>query len=795
MKKAALLRCKRKGSGKRLVFAAVCMMSLLPAGCGSRAADKTDIVGAKADDRAAASDENAVVDAETVAESLSDIYAEAAEENTLGRLDTTRRMVERLGGCGYTAVDMENQIDMAGAERALAFCNAVEKEEADRMSVIVFQGTGFHLYDLKTWGGHVNVDRAYYQYDRNGQPQRKNGAGYPVDLWQYTEEGYLFFEGSYSSDEDYVLTLSDVTECTALRILPLDERCRELNRKYLLPVGYGRNNIFLTDWSEEDFGSLDFYDVFDCLYPMLNGQPHSYTADGGAGTESVYEIPEDTFEGVVTAHFKIDKETLRSKTTYLAGNAAYRYTPRGLQESEYPEIPYPEVTSCMENADGTVTLFVNAVYPKENTAKSFSHKTVIRPLDGGGFQFVSNEMILPEGGYDMWWHSDRLTEEEIYAEKAEGQDLAKAAGRNPDQTEREEIKAESDLWMLPQAEHCLLTKAEQEELKEAALTAAGQAKEVYRETELTGESFYGSNIKAFTDKQRREVVSLLGRAGYVSVTDDANMENHEKVEDFYTAYCENRDVAVTLYNVERDGLLSAITFLCRGGDLQTYYVGIGWQEGGIPEVKYTSVSDIAEMKLTEKGYLIYAHASEMPHSGLRQYWRVKPLSEKCRELTEKYIYGLSYVNYNVLVTDWDSGNVEDILMPCMFEDIYRIYTGENIKPQNGRIPADTYERIMTTYFPVSVEQLRERCGYDEKNGSYAYDKIFSRQYPPFGEVVAYTENGDGTLTLTVDAVWADYNSDLAFTNTIVVQPFDDGTFRYLSNAIEEKELEVPGVAE
>ena len=65
-------------------------------------------------------------------------------------------------------------------------------------------------------------------------------------------------------------------------------------------------------------------------------------------------------------------------------------------------------------------------------------------------------------------------------------------------------------------------------------------------------------------------------------------------------------------------------------------------------------------------------------------------------MTEKYISGLSYVNYNVLVTDWDSSNAEDILMPCMFEDIYRIHTGENLKPENGEISAKLYERIMTT---------------------------------------------------------------------------------------------------
>ena len=64
-----------------------------------------------------------------------------------------------------------------------------------------------------------------------------------------------------------------------------------------------------------------------------------------------------------------------------------------------------------KNTDQTITLVVNAVYPNENTAKAFSHKVVIRPFADGSFQYVSNEMILPEKAYDYWWHSNRLTEE------------------------------------------------------------------------------------------------------------------------------------------------------------------------------------------------------------------------------------------------------------------------------------------------------------------------------------------------------------------------------------------------
>ena len=43
----------------------------------------------------------------------------------------------------------------------------------------------------------------------------------------------------------------------------------------------------------------------------------------------------------------------------------------------------------------------------------------------------------------------------------------------------------------------------------------------------------GSDIKEFTKELCREAVTLLGKTGYVSVTDDSNMENNEKVKCFW----------------------------------------------------------------------------------------------------------------------------------------------------------------------------------------------------------------------------------------------------------------------
>lgn len=345
--------------------------------------------------------------------------------------------------------------------------------------------------------------------------------------------------------------------------------------------------------------------------------------------------------------------------------------------------------------------------------------------------------------------------------------------------------------VFQKSEKCLITEDEKRQLQEQVLAAAEQVKEVYRDIEVIGSSSFASNIVDFTGEQCKEVVALFGQAGFVSITEDCNMVNPEKIQSFYSDYLEKRDSMFTIYEVNPDGLIGAFTFIYRYDKLQTYYVGIGWQQGGTPEIRSTLVNNIAEMKLTEKGYFIYSYEILIPHSSLRQYWRIMPISDQCRELTEKYISRLSYVNYNMLVTNWDSSNVGDILMPCMFEDIYRIYTGEILKAENQVIPAELYEQIMTTYFPVSVEKVRELCGYDEDSGTYPYKMIYSRPYPPFGEVVDYAENNDGTITLYIDGVWPDYNSDYAFTNIVVVQPFEDGTFRYLSNAIEKRELEIP----
>ena len=89
----------------------------------------------------------------------------------------------------------------------------------------------------------------------------------------------------------------------------------------------------------------------------------------------------------------------------------------------------------------------------------------------------------------------------------------------------------------------------------------------------------------------------------------------------------------------------------------------------------------------------------------------------------------------------------------MFEDLYQVHTGEQLKKDSGRISAEIYENVMIACLPVTIEELRKHCGYDMESNTYDSGTFFYRGTSPFGEVVDYLDNSDGTLTLYVDAVW------------------------------------------
>ncbi|MFR7433720.1 MAG: DUF6070 family protein [Coprococcus sp.] len=693
------------------------------------------------------SDENQfIADLDDIYSSCQDMKCKTEEE----KLNQTRTVIESMGSKGYIAVDVENQINMANAENAEMFLSEVaENRDAGCTILQVMYDKSFVRFDFKSGSNNVMITRRFYVWENNCFVE-KNEENYKAYTWKYTD-GYLFFEryrmGGYDGDSAY----------TALRVEPLDEKLRVLNRKYIKTIGYDSNNLFTTNWDESDMNKINYYDIYEALYKMKYGMSSPYSDEG-----VTYMIEGKLYEKVFQEYLPVSTDVLQHVNVYDVSRQMYQYRTRGMfDHSVTPLVPFPEVVDAEYNADGTITLIVNAVSEKDESGRLFTHKVTIKEKENDGFEYVSND-VLTMGKEGIYWYRDRLSDKEWQEHYGDKTITINQNGNVIDDS--------------------LLSDDEMENVKVniIGILQSDAIRKLYEDEDISDNSdlIYGA-------------VDILGSSGLICFADDTNMYNYQLFQSFYRNYTDGgeRDY-ICVYRVNRDASVTEMTFAYDDSRIQMIFNTAKYENRDWKFIA-TGIRDLKDMKLTEKGYFIYTYSNIIAHGGLKEYFRVSPLTDECRKLTRKYVYGLSYVNYNMLVIDWDESNASDILVPCMFDDIYRLYTGENLKPDGGWIDADKYESVMLSMFPVTVTELRDNCDYNSEKNSYRYQVILGKQYPPFGEVVDYIYNDDGTVSLIVDAVWADKGSDIAFRNTLTVKPEEDGTFKYMSNHIEKMECDIP----
>ncbi len=693
------------------------------------------------------SDENQfIADLDDIYSSCQDMKCKTEEE----KLNQTRTVIESMGSKGYIAVDVENQINMANAENAEMFLSEVaENRDAGCTILQVMYDKSFVRFDFKSGGNNVMITRRFYVWENNCFVE-KNEENYKAYTWKYTD-GYLFFEryrmGGYDGDSAY----------TALRVEPLDEKLRVLNRKYIKTIGYDSNNLFTTNWDESDMNKINYYDIYEALYKMKYGMSSPYSDEG-----VTYMIEGKLYEKVFQEYLPVSTDVLQHVNVYDVSRQMYQYRTRGMfDHSVTPLVPFPEVVDAEYNADGTITLIVNAVSEKDESGRLFTHKVTIKEKENDGFEYVSND-VLTMGKEGIYWYRDRLSDKEWQEHYGDKTITINQNGNVIDDS--------------------LLSDDEIENVKVniIGILQSDAIRKLYEDEDIS------NNSDLIYD-----AVDILGSSGLICFADDTNMYNYQLFQSFYRNYTDGgeRDY-ICVYRVNRDASVTEMTFAYDDSRIQMIFNTAKYENRDWKFIA-TGIRDLKDMKLTEKGYFIYTYSNIIAHGGLKEYFRVSPLTDECRKLTRKYVYGLSYVNYNMLVIDWDESNASDILVPCMFDDIYRLYTGENLKPDGGWIDADKYESVMLSMFPVTVTELRDNCDYNSEKNSYRYQVILGKQYPPFGEVVDYIYNDDGTVSLIVDAVWADKGSDIAFRNTLTVKPEEDGTFKYMSNHIEKMECDIP----
>lgn len=314
--------------------------------------------------------------------------ADRWEEQTLSQqsIDAIEaRLLER----GLDVID--SSADCPGyfvnAEHFRQFWDSVQRDEEASQEVIAIRDSGALSYRLLTHqDGTTYVYSLVYSLAGDEDPDYEMHQVYGAEL---TEQGNFYYRINPEDDCHYA-------NYTLIRLQKPDQELWKLYSKYILAGGYTATNIFLTDWTEDDFSPLCFNDLWEYVYRYRTGT--QFWPDGCAYDKSrnCYLIPAAEFESAVLPFFKLDAQTLRQLADYDAQTDSYPW--RQVESNDYAfYLSYytiePEVTACRTNADGTLALTVEARSTDLGIDCLFSHEVTVRPMEDGVFQFVGNRVL------------------------------------------------------------------------------------------------------------------------------------------------------------------------------------------------------------------------------------------------------------------------------------------------------------------------------------------------------------------------------------------------------------------
>ena len=277
----------------------------------------------------------------------------------------------------------------------------------------------------------------------------------------------------------------------------------------------------------------------------------------------------------------------------------------------------------------------------------------------------------------------------------------------------------------------------------------------------------------------------------------SNMGNFESVDSFLEDCMVGKSGSVVIYEIHDDCGIGRLKFIFDGTDMYVVSARGVWNDNNTPGTSYISYTRIKEWKYTGKGWFCYElcvpeypEVTEMVDGSC--LIRVKPMTEEQREMSEKCVRGLGYQGNNLLCSNWDTEHMEELDYNGIYEYLYAMKYQEKFNSENypNGIPKEEFENLIMEYLPVTAEQIREYAVFDEENQTYAWVRLGCLNYAPtfFGtslpEVIDIRENGDGTITLTVDAVCdMVICDDAVITHELTIRFAEDGSFQYLGNEI------------
>lgn len=319
----------------------------------------------------------------------------AVSQNTVDEMETV------LLDAGFDVMDSSVSYPsyLKTADRFCKFWEDVQQGKASRQELISISGYGILEYRLFVY--HSGEDTVYLHSMTYGLDQdvELNYEVHRVLDWELSERGNFYYQirgVDHTHYEDYTL----------VRLTAPDAALQDWNLRCIQPIGYTAVNLFLTDWSESDWNALSFNDLWEYVYFIEYGEPYQPEPQSKR-----CQIPSEEFERLVSPYFHVDMSTFRGLAQYQRSTDSYPW--RQVVPNDFHFLGFyactPEVVGCRDNGDGTVTLTVEVLSTDLKLDCLFAHEVTIRPLENGGFQYVSNRITyrteygLPYGKPRLAW--------------------------------------------------------------------------------------------------------------------------------------------------------------------------------------------------------------------------------------------------------------------------------------------------------------------------------------------------------------------------------------------------------
>lgn len=299
------------------------------------------------------------------------------------------------------------------------------------------------------------------------------------------------------------------------------------------------------------------------------------------------------------------------------------------------------------------------------------------------------------------------------------------------------------------------------------------------------------------------IEELLMQEGYdmidTSESYPAYLTTTEKFRTFWDQVQNGQDALQEMVKISESGQLSYTLFENTDGVCFAHFMTYGFDDTGTPYMVSYEKHCVEDMELTDRGNFYYRiYPAEDKHYADYGMIRITAPNQTLADLTASYIEPIGYYAVNLFLCDWSETDLGALCLNDLFEYLYWLNYGTVFEseayplvPNTSAyyIPAGIFESTIMPYFSISAETFHSACCYDSVLDAYPWRPFYTNDavrycFPVIApEVTDYTENPDGTFTLTVHVYSTDLKTDSLFVHEVTIRPKENGSFQYVSNRI------------